>query len=134
MKKDKSVIPEGLYCYTLQDDKEILCPYWGLDTKHLDYAQENGYCKYLEKGDWDLNEEKRTIEESVRHPDGSYKTTIKKNTSWHKIGTLGGLLWDQCKECGIKYDTMYFCTKCNRKHSMYSRIGMEHERKYHANG
>jgi hypothetical protein len=79
----ESVIPEGCYCYWHIKDsgrktKEGLpilesdfCPYWDIDDSRPE--QMNGYCWYMEIGDWE---------------DGG-----------------GGLLWDQCKECGIKdYD------------------------------
>ena len=59
--KDESLIPEGMYCY----DGNYTCPYWG-KKKPYD-SQENGYCDFIEKGDWEIN----------------------------------GLLWDQCKSCGI---------------------------------
>lgn len=42
-------IPKGHYCY---DDKGT-CPYWDIDNTKL--YQENGYCNYLGKGDWDLD-------------------------------------------------------------------------------
>jgi len=60
-----SVIPKGCYCY----DEEN-CPYWDRSSKHNE--QDNGYCWYLEEGDWQ--------ERSA------------------------GLLWDQCKICGINDD------------------------------
>ena len=57
--KDVSVIPYGPYCYTIEDvvtkpDMSIKiksCPYWELreDKPH----QKNGYCQYLEAGDWE---------------------------------------------------------------------------------
>jgi len=58
-------IPRGMYC----DE----CPFWSNDKKRS--RRENGYCSYLGKGDWDLNN-----------------------------GILGNsFLWDQIKECGLKY-------------------------------
>lgn len=62
--KDKSIIPVGQYCY----DENGICPYWDINGSKPE--QENGYCGYLEKGDWELD--------------------------------YFSLLWDQCKECGIK--------------------------------
>lgn len=41
-------IPQGIYCY----DEEGLCPYWSIDKDHL--SQENGYCHFLKKGDWEM--------------------------------------------------------------------------------
>lgn len=61
---DEKYIPEGPYCYR----GEYLCPYWSKDHSKPD--QENGYCSFIKKGDWELN---------------------------------FGLLWDQCKECGINW-------------------------------
>lgn len=72
--KDTSIIPDGLYCYTISNAKKIgysikPCPYF--DRIKDAPAQENGYCHYLEEGDLDLP---------------------------------GGLLFDSCKECGINDD------------------------------
>lgn len=71
-KKDKNLIPYGYYCY----DENGRCPYWCIDDNRPE--QENGYCSYLDIGDWEME---------------------------------FGLLWDQCKECGIKIlrpeDTLY---------------------------
>jgi hypothetical protein len=58
-------IPKGLYCY----DEKGLCPFW--EAIKGKPEQENGYCHYLNWGDWMPN---------------------------------GGLLWDQCKLCGINED------------------------------
>lgn len=42
-------IPKGIYCY----DKNGVCPYW---SRNPDYPnQENGYCSYLMRGDWEAN-------------------------------------------------------------------------------
>lgn len=72
--KDKSKIPQGLYCYRIVGVNEATggikthpCPYW---ESRLDKPkQENGYCSFLEEGDWES--------EGL------------------------SLLWDQVKECGI---------------------------------
>ena len=45
--KDQSKIPKGFYCY----DTNGVCPYWSLNKNKP--HQENGYCSYLEQGDWD---------------------------------------------------------------------------------
>lgn len=81
--KDVSLIPSGPYCY---DDRT--CPYW--DSNPSKHEQENGYCHYIEKGDWELNGEMVLINQ---------KTGEKMTPS--EIGIPGGLLFDQCKECGI---------------------------------
>lgn len=41
-------IPSGIYCHSSNG----LCPYWSIDKKHKE--QNNGYCSYLKKGDWEL--------------------------------------------------------------------------------
>lgn len=78
-KKDESVIPEGLYCY----NENGVCPYWSLreDKPH----QRNGYCSFLEQGDWEFTSED--------YPED------------HPFQTAMSLLWDQVKECGLKRDT-----------------------------
>lgn len=74
--KDPSLIPEGMYCYTIRKIykngkiKVNPCPY--LEFKKDKPNQEKGYCHYLEKGDWE-------------DPGNS-------------------LLWDMCKECGISFE------------------------------
>jgi len=42
----KNIIPSGPYCY----DKNGLCPFW--DSWDIMGRQNNGYCSYLERGDW----------------------------------------------------------------------------------
>lgn len=51
MKED--VIPKGIYCYTTKygfNGRGTPCPFWELreDKPH----QENGYCHYMQIGDW----------------------------------------------------------------------------------
>ena len=81
MNKNTTIIPKGPYCYTVKEIvdnpdkskppiiKTNTCPYWSKRKDML--PQEDGFCSYLDLGDWDLK---------------------------------GGLLWDQCKECGINFD------------------------------
>lgn len=78
----ESLIPAGLYCYTVvpSDNLEASdstlrirpCPYWSInrEARAAHGTQSSGYCSYLRTGDWMEN------------------------------GTL--LLWDQVKECGLK--------------------------------
>ena len=59
----ESVIPQGCYCYTnmrdsgrkTEDNLPIfsvdICPYWDMDDDQP--QQMNGYCWFLEKGDWE---------------------------------------------------------------------------------
>jgi hypothetical protein len=58
--KNVDLIPPGPYCYMFVDisdkgvAKTLRCPYW---EKRLDKPiQENGYCHYLERGDWEDGE------------------------------------------------------------------------------
>ena len=53
MKKDKKLIPKGLYCYTYIKGKKIVCPYWSIIKERP--KQFNGYCSYLETGDLELS-------------------------------------------------------------------------------
>jgi hypothetical protein len=59
--KDTSVIPEGPYCYNILSGwkrkpdgtpyyETSMCPYWSLRSDKPN--QMNGYCSFLEKGDW----------------------------------------------------------------------------------
>jgi hypothetical protein len=56
--KDVSIIPPGEYCYTItkSDGKNfptfIPCPYWSINKDMP--VQCNGYCSFMEKGDWDI--------------------------------------------------------------------------------
>lgn len=79
--KDESLIPSGMYChghivYTKKGTQGI-CPYWDYDDEKP--RQENGYCHFLGWGDW---------------------APIAGNGN---TGPAFTLLWDQCKECGIKF-------------------------------
>ena len=74
--KDISLIPKGVYCYTIDrvTSEGVIevtrCPYW---SKREDKdEQENGYCSFLEEGDWE--------------------------------GDGMSLLWDSVKECGENID------------------------------
>jgi len=48
MKKEKDIdiIPKGMYCYV----GKLVCPYWSINSDYEE--QNNGYCAYLDKGDW----------------------------------------------------------------------------------
>lgn len=97
MKKSKlstKPIPVGYYCY----DKKGNCPYWSIRKDKPE--QRNGYCAYLGKGDWDINKEKRfTLIEFEGKKIPKNKRVMR---SANEAGIPGSLLFDQCKECGIK--------------------------------
>ena len=51
LENPKQHIPKGAYCYDNNGD----CSFWDMDESKP--HQENGYCHYLKKGDWDINSE-----------------------------------------------------------------------------
>ena len=77
------LIPKGVYCDG--------CPFHFRDWSRPE--QENGYCSYLGKSDWDLNEERGDID----WHDGDGNVT---RTAPHEMPM--SLLWGGCKECGVK--------------------------------
>jgi N-glycosidase YbiA len=76
--KDKSLIPKGIYCY----DNLGLCPYWDKSDEHP--HQENGYCAFLGRGDWEAE--------------------IPADFPGHFPVSCVSLLWDQVKECHENMD------------------------------
>jgi hypothetical protein len=100
MKKDKRLIPYGDYCYTRGTRREKKCPYWSIRKGKP--KMRNGYCAFLEKGDWDINAEKVwTV--TMRNEKGKYEK-IAEGTA-KKLGIEGSWLWDQVKECRLKERT-----------------------------
>ena len=97
MEKDTSVIPWGPYCYTYVNDEYKVCPYYDV-IKDRD-EQENGWCHFLEKGDIEIGQE------NFNDP-GVVITQGEKEVNKKDVPEFifGGLLWDQCKECGINDD------------------------------
>lgn len=94
MKKTPYVIPRGPYCYTVgENGKRIDCPYWSIRKDRPE--QMNGYCYFLEKGDWELKRDGQWY-----HADGTpmFEYEIKDLPKEY------GLIWDQVKECGINMD------------------------------
>lgn len=100
MKKDKTLIPKGYYCYTYKDNQmHIPCPYWRKNLNKPEQA--NGYCKFIEKGDWDINAEvPDMIEVECRQSDGTYKKEMMPKENFPNRS----LLWDMCKECHINME------------------------------
>jgi hypothetical protein len=55
---DESLIPAGFYChekFTFNEETKRCsakpCPYWGINDNYP--HQENGYCRFLNRGDWE---------------------------------------------------------------------------------
>jgi len=97
--KRKKLIPKGYYCYSNKGD----CPYYKIDYSHSERF--SGYCKFLEKGDFELTEErKKHKHEMIRHLKNGKKVkrlmTEKEVEDFAKTGNMS-LLWDKIKECGI---------------------------------
>jgi hypothetical protein len=95
MKKDKSKIPYGYYCYeklefiAAKNACKIIgqCPYWSIRNDKPE--QLNGYCSYMEKGDWEICKERKWV-----NPETGEEVELDIS-----------LIWDQCKECGINEPT-----------------------------
>lgn len=98
--KDISVIPKGLYCYTI---KKIVhdanrgsiietnpCPYC---TTKMYGETEQPFCSFLEKGSIHNNTTENEYEKILKYFDGD-ENKLKEELSLF-------LLWDGVKECGI---------------------------------
>lgn len=105
LKTPEKYIPEGLYCY----HKDYICPFW--DLKRGEYPeQEDGYCHFLGKSDWDINKEYKKKSKIIKSPNeehvGKLIEEVFDDTYIDPISgkithMIMSLLWDQCKECGI---------------------------------
>jgi hypothetical protein len=106
METPEKYIPDGYYCY---NDSGI-CPFW--ESKKGKYpAQEDGYCHFLGKSDWEMNEESKGEAKVVYSGDKSLegKTVSEIFEDDEDIDPISGLpchfpmslLWDQCKECSV---------------------------------
>jgi hypothetical protein len=100
--KDESLIPDGMYCHAScmpdVDGYRYICPYWDYDDEKP--YQENGYCHFMEKGDWTIAEDPCICSYSRDNPE--------------RVGQIVhgfSLIWDQCKECGIKFNFPELTTK-----------------------
>ena len=98
--KDKSIIPEGMYCYVPDNEKndnkdENDEKYYIKRCPYFSYKEDNGvnvvYCSFLEEGG--------TIEGTSRR---DYRKLKKKYGSSKKVQEKYPLylLWDLVKECG----------------------------------
>lgn len=95
-------VPKGLYCYTYRKNKQgfeqiKICPYW--DKIDSLPEQNSGYCHWLEQGDIDINNDENYVLKNIKTGD----ETLAKD-----IGFPVSLLWDQCKECGVKINDSNF--------------------------
>lgn len=90
---DLTKIPHGDYCY---DDKGK-CPYLSYRKRYKGKnlsKQENGYCKYLGKGDYELNRERIYI---LTYPLNDPNVGVPRTAE--EIGIPLSLLWDSVKMC-----------------------------------
>lgn len=87
-------IPKGGYCYKYVKNKTKNCIYYDFDPNR--HYQINGYCHWLEMGDWDIEKTKILV---------NCKTGEK--TRGDDMPIPVSLLWDRCKECGLKYRDKY---------------------------
>jgi len=98
--KDTSVIPEGMYCYVPDEEKNAnkdeddhayyirTCPYWSyIEDEGVDICN----CSFLDKGCVPNGTNKKDFKK-LKKKYGS------KEAVWEKYPL--DLLWDQVKECG----------------------------------
>ena len=102
-------IPFGKYCYENTDDGK--CPFW--ERKSDEYPEyEDGYCHYLHKSDWDLNEENANGNiihdiSCMNNPltDQTIEETFGADEVDERTGKIthfpSSLIWDQVKECNV---------------------------------
>jgi len=104
-------IPNGYYCY----NENGVCPFW--ESKKGEYPeQEDGYCHFLGKSDWELNEVKQHTYILTKANDetlvGKTVAEVYGSTIPPEIDLISGkvihfalsLIWDQCKECNVNND------------------------------
>lgn len=88
--KDIEKIPKGMYCY----DEKGKCPFWSIKEDLPE--QENGYCSFLGKSDYDINREVHDC--TMTTHEGGVEKKIEFQTGPDNPGFFS-LLWDACKEC-----------------------------------
>jgi hypothetical protein len=119
---DESKIPSGIYChghtiYKKVNDKIVninLCPYWDIDNERE--KQENGYCHFIGKGDWEIGEGDGLLwdkcKECGKNHDDNF--TFCKNCD----GTGYVVIRESFTENGISYESVRNtnepCEKCER--------------------
>jgi len=83
-------IPRGPYCDG--------CPYWRPNIAPIKMGDRNmAYCKYLDKTDIDIVKER-----DMKWTDGKTGEEIEFEEDDLLSSGFASLLWDGCKECGIK--------------------------------
>jgi len=105
------VIPEGCYChgkltkgkdgkYTSTGD----CPFW-FKVKGRPHMAD-AFCVLLGKGDLEINKEaeNRKCVVTTCNKGKVVKKETKTYKEWGEPISNVSLLWDRCKECGIKDD------------------------------
>ena len=92
--KDKTLIPKGVYCY--HDSRGERCPYWSSVSGREN--QEDGYCSFLGKGDYEINREVKEYEITRYEGDKEIKSIERCGPDNPDCFSL---LWDQVKCCGI---------------------------------
>ena len=108
LQEPKKYIPKGDYCY----DENGQCPFWEL--KEDEYPKyEDGYCHYLKKSDWELNEERQKNIEIIELDEDkaadikkfieNYENSVDPKTK-KKCHFPMSLLYDECKECDINME------------------------------
>ena len=104
----ENFIPRGPYCYSRNNKtgQKNLCPFHDIDISMPE--QMNGYCHFLQLGDWEIGLENAEITIMQDGPANligktAYEIFISDENIKIPMSTLS-LLWDQCKECGINND------------------------------
>lgn len=93
----RRLIPRGVYC----EGPNYRCPFLFRDSGREE--QNNGYCSYLRAGDWNLNKLYNQGEFTVQYID-EFGHTEEKIIKGEDLDFGWSLLWDGCKECGVKFD------------------------------
>ena len=103
MNKDKKLVPSGYYCYknveVSKDGKFKLigvCPYWSRKSNRP--KQEDGYCSWIGKGDYEINREVTIV--TYTRFDKNGKKIVGKIQHGPDNPNFMSLLWDRCKELG----------------------------------
>lgn len=103
LKNPKKHIPHGIYCY----DDHGICPFWENRPNEFPH-HETGFCYFLNKSDWDINDELNASLKIVYDKENSLTdTTIDNLDDEDNIDTITGkkihrvtsLMWNKVKSC-----------------------------------